>query len=130
MQLDCQLRAFDVEVTASSRIVFLLCSYGWFIGLGTSLGMLEGTTSGNMALLLLLFWSAEDRVVLSSISWQSRFPLFILGHFFLLGIGLKPNMKWARLCQIPQPHNNTKRFSPLKKKKKLVSSPPLALCNF
>ena len=41
------------------------------------------------------FWSAEDRVVPGSISWQSGFPLFILEHFFLLGIGHGPDMKWA-----------------------------------
>ena len=41
------------------------------------------------------FWSAKDRVVLSSISWQSRFPLFALRHFFLLDRGLRLDMKWA-----------------------------------
>ena len=41
------------------------------------------------------FWSVEDRVVLGSISWQSGFPLFLLEHFFLLGVGLGLNMKWA-----------------------------------
>ena len=41
------------------------------------------------------FWSAEDRVVLGSISWQSGFSLFVLEHFFLLGMGHEPNMKWA-----------------------------------
>ena len=41
------------------------------------------------------FWSAEDRVVLGSISWQSGFPLFVLKNFFLLGMGHGPDMKWA-----------------------------------
>ena len=41
---------FNTEVTASPRIVFLPCSYGWPIGLGTSFGMLEGTASGGVAL--------------------------------------------------------------------------------
>ena len=41
------------------------------------------------------FWSAEDRVVLGSISWQSGFPLFVLGYFFLLGMGLGLDMRWA-----------------------------------
>ena len=58
---------------------------------------------------LLWFWFAEDRVVLGSISWQFGFPLFVVGHFFLLGMGLGPNMKWAGLCQILQPHINNKR---------------------
>ena len=38
-----------MEVTASPGITLLPCSYGWPIGLETSFGMLEGTTSGNMA---------------------------------------------------------------------------------
>ena len=54
----------------------------------------------------LWFWSTEVRVVLGSISWQSGFPLFVLGHFFLLGMGLRPDMKWAGLYQILQPHNS------------------------
>ena len=41
------------------------------------------------------FWSAEDKVVLSSISWQFGFPLFVLGYFFLLGVGLGLDLKWA-----------------------------------
>ena len=39
-----------MEVTASPRIAFLPCSYGWPIGLGTFFGMLEGTASGGVAL--------------------------------------------------------------------------------
>ena len=31
------------------ELLFLPCSYGWPIGLGTSFGMLEGTASGDMA---------------------------------------------------------------------------------
>ena len=44
---------------------------------------------------LLWFWSVEDRVVPDSISWQSGFLLFVLRHFFLLGMGHGPNMKWV-----------------------------------
>ena len=39
-----------MEVTASVRVAFLPCSYGWLIGLGTSFGMLEGTASGDVVL--------------------------------------------------------------------------------
>ena len=39
------------------------------------------------------FWSVEDKVVLGSISWQFGFPLFILRHFFLLGMGLGLDME-------------------------------------
>ena len=41
----------------------------------------------------------KDRVVLDSISWQSGLSLFVLGHFFLLGMGHGLNMKWARVAK-------------------------------
>ena len=50
MGLRYKLEVFNTEVTTSPGIAFLLCSYGWPIGLGTSFGMLEGTASGNVAL--------------------------------------------------------------------------------
>ena len=43
------------------------------------------------------FWPAEDRVVLGSTIWWSGFPSFVLGHFFLLGMGLGLDIKWARV---------------------------------
>ena len=53
------------------------------------------------------FWSTEDRVVLGSISWQSGFPLFVLGHFFFHGMGLGLDMKWAG---VPKPFGPTIDF--------------------
>ena len=50
MQLNCQLREFNAEVTASPRITPPPCPYGWPIRLRTSFEMLEGTASGNVAL--------------------------------------------------------------------------------
>ena len=55
------------------------------LGLGSPLGSLRGLFWATWRLLLLRFWSAEDRVVLGSIFWESRFPSFVFGHFFLLG---------------------------------------------
>ena len=49
MRPDYQLRAFNAEVTASPRIAFLPCSYGWPIGLEISFGILEGTASSDVA---------------------------------------------------------------------------------
>ena len=43
------------------------------------------------------FWSVENRVILDSISWQSEFSLFVLGHFFLLSMDHESNIKWARV---------------------------------
>ena len=57
--------------------------------------MLEGTASSDVTLSPSVILVCEDRVVLGSISWQSGFPLFVLGHFFLLGMGLGLDMKWV-----------------------------------
>ena len=42
-----------------------------------------------------LFWPAEERVILGSTIWWSEFPSFVLGYFFLLGVGLGLDIKWA-----------------------------------
>ena len=46
---------------------------------------------------------AEDRVVLGSTSWQFRLSLFVLGHFFLLGMGHGLDMKWAGVAKSIDP---------------------------
>ena len=50
-------------------------------------------------------WSqlAEDRIVLDDVSWQFGLSLFILGHFFLLGMGLRLSIKWARVAEFFDP---------------------------
>ena len=65
------------------------------LGSELPLGCSRGLPLATWCFPLPWFWSAEDRVVLGSISWQSGFPLFILGRFFLLGMGLELDMKWA-----------------------------------
>ena len=65
------------------------------LGSELPLGCSRGLPLAMWRFPLLWFWSAEDRAVLGSISWQSGFPLFVLGHFFLLGMGLGLNMKWT-----------------------------------
>ena len=65
------------------------------LGSKLPLGCSRGLPLAAWCFPLLWFWSAKDRVVLDSISWQSRFPLFVLGHFFLLSVGLGLDMKWA-----------------------------------
>ena len=49
----------------------------------------------------LLPWSrfAENRIVLSNVSWQFGPSSFVLGHFFLLGVGLGLDMKWAEVAK-------------------------------
>ena len=51
----------------------------------------------------LRFRLAEDRIVLSDVSWQLGLPLFILGRFFLLGMGLGPCMKWVEAAEFFDP---------------------------
>ena len=49
----------------------------------------------------LLSWSrfAENRIILGNVFWQfGPSPLF-LGHFFLLGVGLGLDMKWAGVAK-------------------------------
>ena len=72
------------------------------------LGCLRGLPLAAWRFPLLWFWSAEDRVVLGSISWQSGFPLFVLGNFFLLDVGLGLDMKWAR---VPRSFGPTIRYT-------------------
>ena len=40
-------------------------------------------------------WDAENRIVLGNVSRLFGLALFVLGHFFLLGVGLGLSIKWA-----------------------------------
>ena len=60
--------------------------------------------SGRLPLVaccFLLPWSrfAENKIVLSNVSWQLGPSSFILGHFFLLDMGLRLDMKWAGVAK-------------------------------
>ena len=60
--------------------------------------------SGRLPLVVcrfLLPWSrfAENRIVLGNVSWWFRPSSFVLGHFFLLGMGLGLDMKWAGVAK-------------------------------
>ena len=76
------------------------------LGSELPLGCSRGLPLATWRFPLLWFWSAEDRVVLGSISWQSGFPLFFLGHFFLLNMGLRLDMKWAGVPRSLGPTKN------------------------
>ena len=71
-----------------------------------SLESSRGLFQATWRLLLLQFWSAEDRVVLSSIFWESGFPSFVFGHFFLLGVGLGLDMERVEVSRSLWPHNS------------------------
>ena len=53
----------------------------------------------------LLPWSrfAENRIVLSNVSWQFGPSSFVLGHYILLGVGLGLDMKWAEVAKFFSP---------------------------
>ena len=77
------------------------------LGLELPLGCSRGLPLAAWHFSLPWFWSAEDRVVLDNISWQFGFSLFVLGHFFLFGMGLELDMKWAG---IPRSFGPTKKI--------------------
>ena len=77
------------------ELLFYHASMAGPLGLELPLRCSKGLPLVTWRFPLSWFWSAEDRVVLDSISWQSGFPLFILGHFFFLGMGLGLDMEWA-----------------------------------
>ena len=90
------------------------------LGSESPLGSSRGLPLAMWRLPLLWFWSAEDKVVLGSIFWQSGFTSFVLGHFFLLGVGLGLDMEWAEVSRSPWPHiRNIKKKANEKQSKEI-----------
>ena len=79
---DCQLQAFNAKVTPS------FC-----------LGRLGGLSLRVCRFLLSWPWFAEDRIVLDNVSQQLGPSLFILEHFFFLGVGLGVDMRWTGVAK-------------------------------
>ena len=52
---------------------------------------------------LLGYGLAEDRIVLGYVSGPPRLSLFVLGHFFLLGVGLGLSIRWAGVAKFFDP---------------------------
>ena len=48
-------------------------------------------------------WDAENRIVLDNVSRLFGLSLFVLGHFFLLGMGLGLSIKWAGVVKFFNP---------------------------
>ena len=60
--------------------------------------------SGRLPLVACHFlplWSRfiENKIALDNVSWQFGPSSFVLRHFFLLGMGLRLDMKWARVAK-------------------------------
>ena len=45
----------------------------------------------------------ENRVVVDDVSWQFGLSSFVLGHFFLLGVGLGLSIRWAEVAKFFDP---------------------------
>ena len=72
-------------------------------------------------------WSrfAEDRIVLDNISWQFGPSSFVLGHLFLLGVGLRLDMIMGQGFQILWLHNSPSKSyypAPRMRRRILMSS--------
>ena len=52
---------------------------------------------------LLGYGLAEDKIVLGYVFGLLGLSLFVLGHFFLLDIGLGPSMRWAGVVKFFDP---------------------------
>ena len=52
---------------------------------------------------LLGYGLAEDKIVLGNVSGPFGPSLFVLGHFFLLGVSLGLSMRWARVVKFFDP---------------------------
>ena len=84
-----------MKMKAPLGTAFLLCSYGWPIGLGTSFGMLEGTVSSNVTLspfvILVCRGQGSPQQYILAV-WNS----FVHPRaFFLLGMGFGLDIKGA-----------------------------------
>ena len=76
------------------------------LGLESPLGSSRGLPRTTWRLPFLWFWSAEVKVILGNIFWQSGFPSFVFEHFFLLGVGLGLDIEWAEVSRSLWPHNS------------------------
>ena len=92
-----------MEVTVSPWIAPPPCFHGWSIILVFSFGCLGRPPL--VARCPSLLWSrmAEDRIVLGDIFWQLGLSTLILKWFFILGVGLGLNMKWAEVARFLGP---------------------------
>ena len=105
MRPDCQLRAFNAEVTTSPRIAPPPCSYGWLIGLRTSFRMLKGTASGDVTL-------SPSSILVCQGQGHPRQYILVVWVFVCPWTFLPPRYgPWAwyemgRSPQILRPHSN------------------------
>ena len=86
---------FNAEVTTYPRIAPLLDSHDCLIALVLSLWTLWETALGGVLFSpsMILVCRGQYRIVLGNVPWQFGPSLFVLGHIFLLSMGLGLDMK-------------------------------------
>ena len=62
---------------------------------------------------------AKDRIFIGDVSGPLGLSLFVLGHSFLLGVGLGLSMRWAEVVKFFDPTSLKLKFDRFFKKKKL-----------
>ena len=69
----------------------------FFLGCSTSMPLVAYHSSSPQSRL------AEDMIVLDDAAWQFGLSLFILGHFFFLGVGFGLSIKWVGVAKLFDP---------------------------
>ena len=91
----CYLWVFNVKVTTYPRIALSLFSHSCLVALVLSLGVLWEIALCGVPL--------SPSVISVCVFWQFGPSLLVLRHFFLLGVGLGLDMKWAGVSRIFDP---------------------------
>ena len=86
-------------MTVSPWIVPTPYAHGYPTVLVLFLGALWEAAFACMLFFPLGVWDAESRIILGNVSRLFVLSLSILGHFFLLGMGLELIIKWARVVK-------------------------------
>ena len=85
--------AFNAEVTVSPWIAPAPYAHGYPTVLVLLLGALWEAAFAGVLFFPPRIWDAEDRIVLGNVSRLFGLSLFVLGHFSLLGMGLRLSIK-------------------------------------
>ena len=99
MGLGCYLWAFNAEVTTYPRIALPLFSHGCLVALVLSFGTLWETALGGMPPSPSVISVCREQDCPRQCLLTVRTFSFVLGHFFLLDVGLGLNMRWARVTR-------------------------------
>ena len=91
--------AFNAEVTVSPWIAPAPYAHGYPTILVLLLWVLWEAAFAGVLFFPLGIWDAESRIILSNVSRSFGLSLSVLGRFSLLGAGLGPSIKRARVVK-------------------------------